>query len=142
MEPAFTVRTRFRKSASARSHGPSCAWVARSVTSGRTRAVPQCRSKKRRDGFRRLNEILNAGGSPRVAGDRSTGSELKAEDRVPVLLELNAALTDRPGEYGNTLNLDGAYTPQLIVDGRFELDPNRSSASVRLTKGDCLCATD
>ena len=69
-------------------------------------------------------------------------SELRAEDRVPVLLELNAALTDRQGEYGNTLNLDGAYTPQPIVDGRFELDPNRPFASVRLTKGDCLCATD
>ena len=29
--------------------------------------------------------------------------------------------TDRQGDYGHRFHLDGIYTPQLVVDGRFEL---------------------
>lgn len=37
------------------------------------------------------------------------------------------ALTDRQREYGHRFHLDGVYTPQLVVDGRFELVGSRGS---------------
>jgi hypothetical protein len=37
----------------------------------------------------------------------------------------SAAITERQRDYGRKFHLDGVYTPQLVVDGRFELVGSR-----------------